>query len=96
MDAFIQVPPGITNVPRWEEDCRKIHARARDLVDGKIGVIEAAEALHILVFWTKAQQDQDFAPFLRLWEDLIGLPIGSARILGQTRARARGCEDPCH
>ncbi len=79
MDALFQVPAGITNVPRWEEHCRKIHARACDLVDGKIGVIEAAQALQTLAIWTKAQQDPDFSPFIRLYGELIGLPIGRER-----------------
>ena len=48
MDKFQQVPPGITNVPRWEEHCRQVHARATDLIDGKVGVIHAAEVLHRL------------------------------------------------
>lgn len=75
----MQVPAGITNVPRWEEHCRKIHARARDLADGKIGVVEAAEALQILAIWTKAQDDPDLSVFRHIWGELLGLPIGRER-----------------
>jgi hypothetical protein len=92
MDTFFKVPAGITNVPRWEEDCRQIHARARDLIDGKISVIEAAHALRTLAVWTKAEQDSDFRPFISLCSDLIGLPVGRERQYWAKHALER--EDP--
>jgi hypothetical protein len=57
METFFQVPAGITNVPSWEEDCRKIHARAQDLIDGKISVIHAAEILRGLAIRTRVKDD---------------------------------------
>jgi hypothetical protein len=89
MDAFFQMPAGITNAPRSEEHCRKIHARAKDLLDGKISVIEAAQALQSLALLTKAQQDPDLSVFIRLCGDLIGLPIGRERSLWAKHALER-------
>jgi hypothetical protein len=79
MDKFQQVPPGITNVPRWEEHCRKIHARAKDLIDGKVGVIQAAEALHRLAIWTRAEADPDFSVYRKICGEIVGLPVGRER-----------------
>jgi len=77
--TFLQAPPGIRNIAHWEENCRKIHARAKDLIEGKIGVIEAARSLHLLSIWTSAQKDEDFLVFHEIDFGIIGLPVGSER-----------------
>jgi len=79
MGQFQQVPPDITNVPRWEEHCRKVHARAKDLIDGKVGVIEAAEILHRLAIWTRAESDPDFSVYRKICGEIVGLPVGRER-----------------
>jgi hypothetical protein len=92
MATFFQVPAGITHVPRWEEHCRKIQARARDLIDGKISVIEAAQILQTLATWTKGQQDPDLSVFIRICAEVVGLPIGREREFWAAHALER--EDP--
>jgi hypothetical protein len=79
METSLQVPARIRDVSRWEEHCRKIHARARDLVDGKLTLMQAAEAIHKLAIWTLATDDPDLAVFGKMLRDSVGLPIGSER-----------------
>jgi hypothetical protein len=78
--SAIPVPPAkIRNIPHWEEECRQIHARARDLIEGKITAIQAADALHSLAIRTHALEDQDMHVFTQLWSELVGLPVGGER-----------------
>ena len=77
--TFPQVPPSIRNIAHWEENCRKIHARAQDLIDGKIGVIEAAQRLCVLSTWIHARKDKDFSVFLKIGFEIIALPVGTER-----------------
>ena len=82
-------PPSIKNEPKWIKDCTKIRARASELVDGKISLIEAALALEKLAIWTHAQSDPDLSLFKRIIDDLSGLPIGSGRSHWAAHALAR-------
>jgi hypothetical protein len=79
MDSFVQVPVGITNVPRWEEHCRKIHARAADLIEGKAGVIQTALALQSLMLAARIEKDKDLLVFQKICGDALSLPVGSER-----------------
>jgi hypothetical protein len=79
MDKFLQVPTRIHNVPRWEEHCRKIHARARDLIEGKISLMQAAVEINKLANWTLAGDDPDLAIFGKALFASIGLPTGPER-----------------
>jgi hypothetical protein len=79
MDEFLQVPAGITNVPLWEEDCRKIHARAKELIEGKVGVLQSAEALWHLAIRTHAYTDQHFLVYRQICSEIVGLPVGVER-----------------
>ena len=79
MDAFAEVPRGITNVARWEEQCRKIHARAKDFIDGKITLLQAAPELQRLALATLADKDPDLGIFMKICRELVGLPIGKER-----------------
>ncbi len=89
MDALPEVPAGIKNVPLWEERCRKIHARAKDFTDGKIGLIEVASLLRTLAMQTKAPQDEDFAVFHRVCSEVVGLPVGRERAFWARHALER-------
>jgi len=60
-----------------------------ELVEGKIGLIEAALALEKLAIWTHAQSDPDLALFKRIADELSGLPIGSERSHWAEHALAR-------
>jgi len=45
--------------------------RAQDLIDGKIGVIEAAQRLCVLSTWIHARKDKDFSVFLKIGFELL-------------------------
>ena len=79
----------IRNEPKWIKDCTKIRARALELVDGKISLIDAAFALEKLAIWTHATSDPDLTVFKTLLNELIGLPIGSERSYWAAHALAR-------
>jgi hypothetical protein len=79
MQPFMEVPAGVRNVPLWEENCRKIHARAQDLIAGKSTLIDVALELQKLALWTHAQDDADLSIFTNVCEELVGLPIGTER-----------------
>jgi hypothetical protein len=62
----MQRPETLRNEPKWIKDCTKIRARALELIDGKISLIDAALALHKLAIWTHAQSDPDLSLFNRI------------------------------
>jgi hypothetical protein len=72
-------PQKIRNEAKWIKDCTKIRARALELVEGRISLIDAAVALQTLAFATHAQSDPDLALFMRVNENLMGLPVGAER-----------------
>jgi hypothetical protein len=76
----VQCPETIKNEPKWIKDCTKIRARALDFIEGKFSLIDAAVALQKLAIWTHAQTDADLALFIRVNDDLLGLPIGVERL----------------
>jgi hypothetical protein len=85
----MQIPATIRNEPKWIKDCTKIRARALELLEGKISLIDAALALRKLAVWTHAQSDPDLSVFNRILGDLLGLPIGSERSYWAPHALAR-------
>jgi hypothetical protein len=85
----MQRPATIRNEPKWIKDCTKIRARALELLDGKISLIDAAVALQKLAVWTHAQSDPDLAVFNRILCDPLGLPIGAERSYWAPHALAR-------
>jgi len=74
-----RIPDGIANVPHWEEQCRRIHARATDLIEGKLGLIQAALELRRLALQTRAKDDADLAVFEKICAEVLGLPVGRER-----------------
>ena len=85
----MQRPATIRNEPKWIKDCTKIRARALELLDGRISLIDAALALQKLAVWTHAQSHPDLSLFNRLLGDLLGLPIGPERSYWAPHALAR-------
>ena len=75
----MQPPERIKNGALWVRHCRRIHARAQDFLDGRLGVILAARAFQPLVIWTHAEADPDLAVFLRIDEESSSLPVGAVR-----------------
>jgi hypothetical protein len=82
-------PKDITDEPKWIRHCCQIYARAKELREGKINLIEASVALGPLASWTRTESERDFEVFRRLRDDLIGLPIGRERKWWAARALAR-------
>ena len=72
-------PKGITDEAKWIRHCWQIHARAKELREGKISLAEASVALGPLASWTRAESEQDFEVFRRLRDELIELPTGRER-----------------
>jgi hypothetical protein len=85
----MQRPETLRNEPKWIKDCTKIRARALELIDGKISLIDAAVALQKLAFWPHAQSDADLSVFIRINRDLMGLPTGSERTFWAAHALTR-------
>jgi hypothetical protein len=82
-------PKGITDESKWIRHCCQIHARAKQLLEGKISLIEASIALGPLASWTRAESERDFEVFRRLRDELIGLPIARERKWWAAHALAR-------
>ena len=89
MEPSMPVPEGITNEPLWRKHCRKIHARVRDLLDGRMGVIETARALYPLAVWTRVENDPDFTLFRAIESETDHLPVGPVRQKWAAHALAR-------
>jgi hypothetical protein len=85
----MQPPVGITNEGKWIRHCCVIYARACEVVEGKIGIIEAARAFMPLISWTRAGSDPDLAVFRHLNDAVIELPVGVERAMWAAHALAR-------
>ncbi len=72
-------PDWVTNEASWKKTCRKVVARARDLSEGRIGVIVCACEMSKLAFWLRAEEDPDFKVFRAIESDSIDLPAGAER-----------------
>ncbi|MET3244725.1 hypothetical protein C8K18_11387 [Paraburkholderia sp. GV068] len=79
MHKKMKIPPGVTNEELWRKHCRKIRARALDLLEGRLGVIEAARAMLQLAYWTKVEGEPEFLLFRAIASATDDLPVGSVR-----------------
>lgn len=59
--------------------CRKIRARALDLLGGRLGVIETARAMLALANWTKVENEPEFLLFRAIASETDDLPVGNVR-----------------
>ncbi|WP_258167921.1 hypothetical protein [Paraburkholderia sp. BL21I4N1] len=75
----MEIPQGIKNEALWRKRCRKIHARAKDLLEGRVGIIETARAMNPLAFWTCADSNSEFELFRAIDSETLGLPAGAVR-----------------
>ncbi len=75
----MEPPSNIRNIDFWENNCRKIHARAMDLIEGRMGVIETARALYLLASWTCLEGDEDLKTFISIARETDFLPVGEVR-----------------
>jgi hypothetical protein len=72
-------PDWATNEYHWRANCREIVDRSQDLLDGRLGVIQAARALRELAFRVRAEQDEDFMLFRVIDSESDALPTGAER-----------------
>ena len=73
-------PPHIQNVLQWEDHCRMIRARALDLIEGRLSVIEtAARTLSKLTYWSELKNDPDLTKFVAIDSETDTLPVGEVR-----------------
>lgn len=79
MNQEVQIPLGITNEALWRKRCRKIRARASDLLEGRLGVIETARAMRPLAYCTKVENEPEFQLFQAINSETHDLPIGEVR-----------------
>jgi hypothetical protein len=75
----MQRPVWATNEEQWTTHCRKIRARARDLLEGRLGVIAAAREFTRLAQWARAHEDPDFTTFVGIDSESDHLPVGPVR-----------------
>ena len=66
-----------------------IRARALDLIDGKLSVIESARALSKLTYWTGLVADPDLGTFVAIDSETDTLPMGEVRKYWATSALER-------
>ncbi|RQV22991.1 hypothetical protein DF039_10150 [Burkholderia cenocepacia] len=85
----MRIPPGITNEALWRKNCRKIRARALDLLEGRLGVIETARAMLPLASWTKVEGEPEFLLFRAIASETDDLPVGDVRAHWATDALER-------
>lgn len=75
----MKIPPGVRNEELWRKHCRKIRARALDLLEGRLGVIETARVMLPLAYWTKVQNEPEFLLFCAIASETDDLPVGDVR-----------------
>ena len=75
----MEPPAWVTNEQSWRRNCRRIVARCGDLLDGRIGVIAAAQQLSKLRHWVRADDDPDFQIFIAIESESDHLPTGNER-----------------
>ncbi|MGK0441267.1 MAG: hypothetical protein ACJA0N_001065 [Pseudohongiellaceae bacterium] len=67
-------PDWVTNESTWKKHCRRVVARANDLMAGKLSVIACAQEMAKLVFWLRAEDDADFMVFNAIKEASDAVP----------------------
>jgi hypothetical protein len=72
-------PTWVTNEHHWRENCLEVVHCCRDLLEGRLGVIEAARLLRELAFRLRAEEDPDFMLFRFLDSESDALPVGPQR-----------------
>jgi hypothetical protein len=72
-------PSWVANEASWLENRRRVVARARDLIEGRIGVIVCAREMSKLAFWLREESDPSFMVFRGIDTETDSLPAGPER-----------------
>ena len=75
----MEQPDWVTDKASWRKHCRRVVARASDLIDGKAGIIVCAREIVKLEFWLRAEEDSNFIMFRKISDAGEGLPSDSER-----------------
>src|SRR5262245_41995159 len=75
----MECPSWVTNEQEWTDLCVQIAARSRELLDRRLGVIDAARQLSALGYSVRAERDPDFNTFVAIDCESDHLPIGRVR-----------------
>jgi hypothetical protein len=59
--------------------CLRLVACANDLIEGRLGVIEASRQFCYLRSWFRAESDPDFVTFVGIDSETDQLPLGEVR-----------------
>ncbi|WP_090532850.1 hypothetical protein [Paraburkholderia sartisoli] len=85
----MKIPEGIRNEALWRKHCRKIHARAKDLLEGRLGIVETARAICLLAIWTRVESEPEFQLFSAIDRETCYLPVGAVRAYWMPEVLAR-------
>jgi hypothetical protein len=72
-------PAHIKNEQQWRRHCRQIVARSKDLIAGRLGVIETARGMYKFSIWLGVEGDADFDLFKKIDGESRSLPIGKVQ-----------------
>jgi hypothetical protein len=72
-------PAWVKNKDSWRKQCRRLVARAKELIAGKIELPEAAHQIAKYQSWLRASQDPDFMVFEALYSEICRFPTGAVR-----------------
>ena len=72
-------PTWVTNERYWRKNCREVVQCCRDLLEGRLGVIETARLLRELAFRVRAEDDPEFVLFRFLDSGSDAPPVGPRR-----------------
>jgi hypothetical protein len=75
----VERPAWVTNEHQWHVNCREVVQHCQDLLEGRVGVIQAARHLMELAFRVRDEDDQDFLLFRVIDSESDALPVGSER-----------------
>ena len=95
----MEPPAWVTDRDEWRASCHRLAAEARGLLDGTVGVLEAARTIEDSIgFLCSPYQrmcalppdcDADFTTFHQICNESIHLPVGAARQFWSSDALAR-------
>ncbi|MCE0499538.1 MAG: DUF2489 domain-containing protein [Methylacidiphilales bacterium] len=72
-------PSWVKNEAQWYKQCRRLIARANELIEGRATVLETARKLIKYRFWFRAENDPDFQTFAAIDSETDHLPLGNVR-----------------
>jgi len=72
-------PSWVRNEAQWHKQCRRLIARANELIEGRVAVVESAREIRKYGFWFRASDDPDFLTFIAIDSETDHLPVGDVR-----------------